>query len=94
MAEPQCFTEAQQDPTGILDAALAAGANIVSAEIDNRDARLTRLALGLEWLNTWASDTGVTNPLAGDDVASIRMSNGDSSGTATGKVAVLYDSET
>ena len=42
---------------------------------------------------TWASDTGVVNPLASDDVASIRMSNGDSSGTATGKVAVLYDSE-
>ena len=51
MAEPQRFTEAQQDPTGIHDAALTAGANVASAEIDNRDARLTHLALVAEWIN-------------------------------------------
>ena len=58
MAEPQRFTEAQQDPTGIDDTALAAGANILSAEIDNRDARLTHLALGLNWLNAGAAGAG------------------------------------
>ena len=58
MAEPQRFTEAQHDPTGILDAALTAGANIVSAEIDNRDARLTHLALTAEWINAAAATAG------------------------------------
>ena len=41
---------------------------------------------------TWASDTGVTNPLAGETVDAVRISNGDSTGTATGKVGVIYDS--
>jgi hypothetical protein len=40
----------------------------------------------------WASDTGVTNPLASDDITAVRMSNGDSTGTAVGKLGVIYDS--
>ena len=43
--EPQRLTAAQQDATDIQDTALTAGANIAIAEIDNRDGRLTRLAL-------------------------------------------------
>lgn len=56
--EPQRLTEAQQDPTGIQDTALTAGANIASAEIDNRDGRLTRLALVAEWINAGAATAG------------------------------------
>jgi len=36
---------------------------------------------------------GVTNPLTGDPVGQIMVSNGDSTGTATVKIGVLYDSE-
>jgi hypothetical protein len=56
--EPQRLTAAQQDPTGIQDTALTAGANIASAEIDNRDGRLTRLALVAEWINAGAATAG------------------------------------
>ena len=56
--EPQRLTAAQQDATGIQDTALTAGANIASAEIDNRDGRLTRLALVAEWINAGAATAG------------------------------------
>ena len=42
---------------------------------------------------TWATDTGITNPLAGNPVGQVMVSNGDSTGTATLKIGVLYDSE-
>jgi len=41
---------------------------------------------------TWATDTGVTNPLAGDPVGKAMVSNGDSTGAATLKIGILYDS--
>ena len=34
----------------------------------------------------------MTNPLASDDITAVRMSNGDSTGTAVGKLGVIYDS--
>jgi hypothetical protein len=42
---------------------------------------------------TWASNTNVTNPLAGDPVGKVMVSNGDSTAAATLKIGVLYDSE-
>jgi hypothetical protein len=55
---PQRLTEAQEVETGIHDAAMAAGANVLSVEIDNRDARLTHLALALQWKNAGAAAAG------------------------------------
>jgi hypothetical protein len=40
----------------------------------------------------WWSDSGVTNPFAGVTVGAVKISNGDSSNSATGGLAVLYDS--
>jgi hypothetical protein len=40
----------------------------------------------------WANGQGVTNPLAGNPVDEVKVSNGDSSGGTTFKLAVLYDS--
>lgn len=40
----------------------------------------------------WATTTGVTNPLAGKTIATIRASNGVSTAAATLKIALLYDS--
>lgn len=42
---------------------------------------------------TWASNIGVTNPLTGDPVARIDVSNGDPDDEATIKIVALYDSE-
>ena len=42
----------------------------------------------------WAKDAGEANPLASFVIDVIRISNGDSTGTATGKVALIYDSNT
>ena len=55
---PQRLTEAQPVETGIHDAAMVAGANLLSAEIDNRDGRLTHLALVAEWINAGAAAAG------------------------------------
>lgn len=43
---------------------------------------------------TWCTDTGVTNPIAGDPIGKIAVSNGDADLDASFKVGVLYDSET
>ena len=56
--EPQRLTEAQKAETGIHDATLVAGGNVISTEIDNRDGRLTRLALVAEWINASAAAAG------------------------------------
>lgn len=40
----------------------------------------------------WASDQGVTNPLAGETVASVQASNGESSGEGTIQVGAKIDS--
>ena len=42
---------------------------------------------------TWASDTGVTNPLTGNPVGKVLLTNGASTGASTTKIGVLYDSE-
>jgi hypothetical protein len=42
----------------------------------------------------WAKDAGETNPLTSSVIDVIRISNGDSAATATGKVALVYDSNT
>ena len=41
----------------------------------------------------WADDTDITNPLSGNPVDNIRVSNGDSAAASTLKIAVLYDSQ-
>jgi len=41
----------------------------------------------------WISDQGIANPLAGNPVNDIKVSNGDSSGTATLRIGVLYDGQ-
>lgn len=43
---------------------------------------------------SWAEDAGVDNPLSSSTIDCIRISNGDSANTSTGKVALLYDSDT
>ncbi len=40
----------------------------------------------------WISGVGVANPLAGSSVDQLRLSNGDSSGQATVKLALIYNS--
>jgi len=40
----------------------------------------------------WVSGTGVSNPLAGNPVDTLKVSNGDSANAATVKLGVLYDS--
>jgi hypothetical protein len=49
------------------------------------------LTAGAPWF--WCSDLGVTNPLAGDTVASATVSNGDSTGASALKIGALYDSD-
>ena len=56
--EPGRLTVAQAVETGIHDIALVAGANVISGEIDNRDGRLTRLALVAEWINAGGAAAG------------------------------------
>jgi len=41
---------------------------------------------------SWSADSGITNPLASDDVAYCRVSNGDSDYESTVKLGILYDS--
>jgi len=41
----------------------------------------------------WISGVGVANPLAGSPVDQLRLSNGDSSGQATVKLALIYNSD-
>ncbi|MEA1951483.1 MAG: hypothetical protein U9N87_08865 [Planctomycetota bacterium] len=60
-------------------------------EEDGTDIDAEELSSNEGW--TWASDTGVTNPLAGNPVGQVMASNGDLTGTATLKIGVLYDSE-
>jgi len=55
---PRRWTPAEPIATGVHDAALVAGGNVASVEIDNRDARLTHLALALEWTNAGAATAG------------------------------------
>lgn len=61
---------------------------------DVRDSGGTELAQELipnePW--TWVADQGVANPLAGDIVDAIHVSNGDSANAATFRMGVLYDS--
>jgi len=56
--EPQRLTAAEQLETGIHDATLLAGGNVLGAEIDNRDSRLTHLALALDWAVASAAAAG------------------------------------
>ena len=40
----------------------------------------------------WVSDTGTSNPLAGNPVDTLKLSNGDASVAATVKLALIYNS--
>lgn len=58
---------------------------------DSADASLAAVELAANEPWSWVSDTGVANPLTGNAVDKILVSNGDSANTATLKIAVGYD---
>ena len=60
-------------------------------EEDGTDIKAQEMLAGEGW--TWASDTGITNPLTGNPVGQVLVSNGDATGATTLKIGVLYDSE-
>ena len=74
--------------------AMLAALTTKRGHVDIRDAAASAKAVELQANEayTWASDTGVANPLASKTVAMARMSNGDSTGTAIGKLGVIYNS--
>lgn len=65
------------------------------AHLDFQDAggaslKAVTLLAGEIW--SWFSGSGVTNPLSGNPVGSIKASNADSAAAATLKIGLLYDS--
>lgn len=81
------------DVDGDLLAALAAACP-TRAHLDfqdDADASLLAVEIAAGEVYEWHADSEVTNPLAGDVVASLKASNGEAT-AATLKVGILYDS--
>jgi len=61
--------------------------------LDSGDAVLHAVELPADEGWYWADEQGVTNPLTGNPVDRVQVSNGDPTNTSTAKLGVLYDSE-
>ena len=59
-------------------------------EEDGTGIKAQEMLAGEGW--TWASNTGIVNPLAGNPVGQVMATNGDATGTTTLKIGVLYNS--
>ena len=69
------------DQRASVDFQAAADASLQHVELETADE---------QW--SWVADQGVTNPLTGNAVESLKASNGSSTTAATLKVGVLFDS--
>ena len=82
------------DFDGDLLAIIAAACDKVShldfQDVGGTSLKAVALPAGEMW--SWAADMGIANPLTGNPVASIEVSNGDSAAAAALKIGLLYES--
>lgn len=62
------------------------------AFIDSGDAVLAAVEVPANEMWSWVADAGIANPLTGNAIDEIHVSNGDSSAATTVKIGILYDS--
>jgi hypothetical protein len=88
-------TEIDADFDGDKLEMIAAGSTLLShvtfKESDGTVILATLLLANEGW--SWVSDQGVANPLTGDPVGSIAISNGNSAAAATLQIGLVYNSD-